>query len=477
MVSLQVTCASLCAGTLLIAWLLHWVYKWMNPPCKGTSPPGSMGLPIVGESIQFFKISYSLDIPDFYKLRLKRYGPIFKTSLVGQPLVVSADPEVNRFIFQQEGKLFRSWYPEAANIIIGEETIDGFHGPPHKFIRNSIYKLFGLEYLKHNLLPELEAAIRDNFAEWATKYVIDVHDSTPDLVNLDPSESRELTKNYSAFLQGLISFPLYVPGTTFYRCMQGRKNMQKIMSDLLSKRLTRPDVKHGDFLDLIVEELQSGKPTIDEKFATDALVALLFTSFVTLAPILILAFKFLGNNPKVLKALKEEHEAIVRNRGDANSGFTWEEYKSLTFTTMVVNELTRMSNATPGVFRKTVTDVQLNGYTIPTGWMVMVCPMAVHLNPEVFEDPLTFNPWRWQDESQRSTLLKNFMPFGLGIRTCPAADFSKLFTAIFLHVLVTNYRWKEINDGEVARMGVIIFPNGYKIQLLRSQGPDLPSVY
>jgi cytochrome P450 len=28
--------------------------------------------------------------------------------------------------------------------------------------------------------------------------------------------------------------------------------------------------------------------------------------------------------------------------------------------------------------------------------MVMVCPMAVHLDPEVFEDPLSFNPWRWQ---------------------------------------------------------------------------------
>lgn len=40
------------------------------------------------------------------------------------------------------------------------------------------------------------------------------------LVSLNPSESRELTKNYSAFLQGLISFPLYFPGTTFYRCMQ-----------------------------------------------------------------------------------------------------------------------------------------------------------------------------------------------------------------------------------------------------------------
>lgn len=100
---------------------------------------------------------------------------------MGQPLVVSADPEINRFVFQQEGKLFRSWYPEAANIIIGEETIDGFHGPPHKFIRNSIYKIFGHEYLKHNLLPELEGAIRDTFAEWASKYVIDVHVSTPDV--------------------------------------------------------------------------------------------------------------------------------------------------------------------------------------------------------------------------------------------------------------------------------------------------------
>lgn len=36
------------------------------------------------------------------------------------------------------------------------------------------------------------------------------------------------------------------------------------------------------------------------------------------------------------------------------------------------------------------------GYTIPAGWGVMVCPPAVHLNPEIYEDPLAFNPWRWQ---------------------------------------------------------------------------------
>jgi len=32
--------------------------------------------------------------------------------------------------------------------------------------------------------------------------------------------SGDLWKNFDAFNQGLLSFPLYIPGTAFYRCMQ-----------------------------------------------------------------------------------------------------------------------------------------------------------------------------------------------------------------------------------------------------------------
>ena len=76
------------------------------------------------------------------------------------------------------------------------------------------------------------------------------------------------------------------------------------MLDLLRERLSTPTKKHSDLLDLIVEELQSEKTTIDERFAIDTLVALLFISFVTMARTLTLAFKFLSYNPKVLKDLK-----------------------------------------------------------------------------------------------------------------------------------------------------------------------------
>ncbi|OEL24542.1 Cytochrome P450 87A3 [Dichanthelium oligosanthes] len=446
--------AALCGVTLMIGWLLHRVYKWINPPCNGILPPGSMGFPVI---------------------------------------------EVNRFIFQQEGKLFQSWYPETAITIFGKKSVDEFNGALHKFVRIFASKLFGLEYLKKELLPELENTMRENFAEWATKPSIETHDGPADvmfdlvakkLIGLDSTKSRELRKNYNMFLQGLISFPIYFPGTTLYRCMQKRKNIQKIMSDLLRQRLSTSTKKYGDLLDLIVEELQREKPTIDENFAKDMLVGLLFNSFVTVGPILTLAFKFLNDNPKALEALKDEHEALIRNRENADSRFTWEEYKSLTFTMLVVNELTRMSNITPGIFRKTLTDVQVNGYTIPAGWMVIMIPIASHLSPEIFDDPLKFNPWRWlvcdeypitlffmitffilkspktQESSKQTAMLENFVPFGLGIRACPATEFSKLFIALFLHVLVTKYRWKEIKGGEVCRKAVIMFPKGYQIQLL-----------
>ena len=36
------------------------------------------------------------------------------------------------------------------------------------------------------------------------------------------------------------------------------------------------------------------------------------------------------------------------------------------------------------------------GYTIPEGWTVMICPAAVHLNPDTYKDPDVFNPWRWK---------------------------------------------------------------------------------
>ncbi|KAF0896133.1 hypothetical protein E2562_019631 [Oryza meyeriana var. granulata] len=474
-VSYPYAAISTCVVALTIGWLAHWVYRWMNPQCNGTLPPGSMGLPLVGETFRFFRASASIDMPSYYKQRLKRYGPVFKTSLVGQPLVVSLDPEVNQFIFQQEGKLFRSWYPETTNTIFGKKSLTTYSGAVHRFVRSFASKLFGPTNLKESFLAELESAMRESFMTWAFKPSIEVKDGISNmifdlvakkLIGLEHTESRELRKNFQEFFQGMVSFPIYFPGTQFYRCMKGRRNVQKTLTHLLKERLSAPGKKYNDLVDQIIEELQSENPVIDVNFAVDTLAALLFASFATLSSTLAVGFKFLTDSPKVVEELKEEHNTILNKRDNLNSGFTWGEYKSLAFTSQVINEITRISNVAPGIFRKTLADVQVNGYTIPAGWLVMISPMAVHLNPKLFEDPLEFNPWRWTDETKRTELLRNYMPFGGGIRLCLGAEFSKLFIALFLHILVTEYRWKEIKGGEVLRISEVIFPHGYHIQLI-----------
>jgi cytochrome P450 len=86
--------------------------------------------------------------------------------------------------------------------------------------------------------------------------------------------------------------------------LQGRKNVQKILKDLLKERLSTPEKKHGDFLDEVVGELQSGTGMISEKFAVDLVAALLFASFATVSSSLSVAMKFLSSHPNVVESLK-----------------------------------------------------------------------------------------------------------------------------------------------------------------------------
>ncbi|KAF5816117.1 hypothetical protein HanRHA438_Chr03g0142121 [Helianthus annuus] len=62
----------LCIAALVVISITYWVYKWRNPKCTGNLPPGSMGLPLFGESMQFFAPNRRWDTPPFFKERIER---------------------------------------------------------------------------------------------------------------------------------------------------------------------------------------------------------------------------------------------------------------------------------------------------------------------------------------------------------------------------------------------------------------------
>ncbi|XP_038687362.1 cytochrome P450 87A3 [Tripterygium wilfordii] len=464
----------LCVLAFVIISITYWVYRWRNPKCDGILPPGSMGLPLLGETLQFFSPNTSSDIPPFIKERMQRYGPVFRTNLVGRPVVVSTDPDFNYFIFQQEGNLFQSWYPDTFTEIFGQQNVGSLHGYMYKHLKNMVLNLFGPESLK-KMLSEVEQAACKKLQLWSLQKTIELKEATASmifdltakkLISYDPdSFSENLRENFVAFMQGLISFPLNIPGTAYHRCLQGRKRAMKMLKNMLDERRATPRKRPSDFFDYVREELQKEGTLLTEAIALDLMFVLLFASYETTSLALTMAIKFLNDDPLALKQLTEEHETILKNRENVDLGLTWTEYKSMKFTFQVINETVRLANIVPGIFRKALRSIQFKEYTIPAGWAVIVCPPAVHLNPAKYEDPIAFNPWRWEG-MELNGATKNFMAFGGGMRFCVGTEFTKVQMAVFLHSLVTKYRWQAIKGGNIVRTPGLQFPNGYHIQIM-----------
>ncbi|XP_017218118.2 cytochrome P450 87A3 [Daucus carota subsp. sativus] len=245
----------------------------------------------------------------------------------------------------------------------------------------------------------------------------------------------------------------------------------KVITDAFMERQASPNnliSGHKDFLDYLIQEINDKDTILNQAVAADLVFVLLFATFETTSTSITMATKFLADNPAALGELAKEHQDILKNRSEQDTGITWKEYKSMTFTHMVINETLRLANIVPGIFRRVIKDVDLKGYTIPKGMIVMVSPSTVHLNPDKYQDPLTFNPWRWKGKELHMGS-KDFMAFGGGVRLCVGADFAKLQLAVYLHYLVTKYRWKVTKGGDIVRKPGLMFPNGLHLEISESQ--------
>ncbi|GMY34189.1 cytochrome P450 87A3-like [Fagus crenata] len=365
-----------------------------------------------------------------------------------------------------------------AKILHQDATRINAHKNIHKYLRNLILGSFGPEVLKDKMLPKLEDAINQRLLGWSKLSSLEVKKSTSSLIfdftakqlfSYEAEKSSEnIGESFTNFLQGLMSFPINIPGTAYYNCLQNQKKAINLITSVLEERKQNPELRKGDFLDQILADMKT-ETFLNDNFITYMMFGLLLASFETISSTLTLAIKLINDHPKVIQELTEEHEAIIKNRENANSGLTWKEYRSMTFTHNVISESLRLSSVAPGILRRTLEDIQVNGYTIPKGWALMVVPAALQLNPSTYEDPLAFNPWRWQDISANVTA-KNFIPFGAGMTSCAGADFSKVLMGVFVHVMVTKYRWTTIKGGEVFRSPTLGFGDGFHIQVSPKHG-------
>ncbi|KAM7270051.1 hypothetical protein ACFE04_029265 [Oxalis oulophora] len=434
-------------------------------------PPGNLGLPFVGETLQLIS-AYKTENPEpFIDERVKRFGTLFTTHVFGEPTVFSVDPETNRFILQNEGKLFDCDYPGSIANLLGKHSLLLMKGSLHKRMHSLTMSFANSTIIKDHLLVDIDRLVRLNLESWADSVLlmeeakkITFELTVKQLMSFDPGEWTEnLRKEYVLVIEGFFTVPLRLLSSTYRRAIQARTKVAEAL--ILVVRQRRKEREAGEQKNDMLEALLAGDGNFSDEQIVDFLLALLVAGYETTPTIMTLAVKFLTENPLALAQLKEEHDRI-REKKSKSKALEWTDYKSMPFTQCVVNETLRVANIISGVFRRAMTDVQIKGYTIPKGWKVFASFRAVHLNQDYFKDARTFNPWRWQSNS--GAVSHNvFTPFGGGPRLCPGYELGRVELSVFLHHLVTRYSWVPAEKDKLVFFPTTRTQKRYPINLQR----------
>ncbi|CAM8957711.1 unnamed protein product [Rhodiola kirilowii] len=416
-------------------------------------PCGSFGWPLLGETLNFLKPHASNSIGSFLQDHCSRYGKVFKSHLFLTPTIVSCDQDLNYFILQNEDKLFQCSYPKPIHGILGNISMLVAVGDTHKRLRSAALALVSSTKSKPEFLTDIENTVLKMIGSWKqnshvlfceearrftfTVIVKQVLGLTPD----DPV-THGILKDFLTFMKGLISLPVYIPGTPYARAVKARIRISSTVKAIIEERVKRnkeaqPSTapkRCNDFLETLmtIDTLSQ-----DEKvsFVLDSLLG----GYETTSLLMSLIVYFLAQSPDVVEHLKVEHEEIRRTKKEGEY-LNWDDYRKMDLTQKVINEALRCGNVVKFVHRKALKDVKFRGYLIPCGWKVLPVFSAVHLDPSLHDNALQFQPLRW-DQNQDQTC-KRFTPFGGGTRCCPGFELAKVEVAFFLHHLVQNYRWR-----------------------------------
>jgi cytochrome P450 len=85
--------------------------------------------------------------------------------------------------------------------------------------------------------------------------------------------------------------------------------------------------------------------------------------------------------------------------------------------------------------RRALRDVEIDGYLVPKGWIVLIAPYTLHRREEFFPEPEEFDPERFTLEREKRLPRYAYLPFGAGPRICIGMHFAMMEGHLLLATL------------------------------------------
>nr|WNO46800.1 cytochrome P450 716E53 [Tripterygium hypoglaucum] len=429
-------------------------------------PHGNKSWPFIGETLEFFLAGKRGEPEKFIDDRTSKYSTdVFRMSMLGNDVAVFCSEDANRFLLSTANKYLKVWLPEASQKAIGATVHDV------EKLRSVLPEFLKTDALKH-YIPIMDSMAKQHLeADWLPNKEVKALPLLKKLtlalacklfLNVTAAEDiSRIEKPFAALVEGMLSIPINFPGTAYRGALKATKIIHKNILSIIEKR-RRELCQHAESVapDLLTRILlktdEDGKAAFSDKEIPSMIVALLMASHDTITSAIVFVLKYLAENPSVYSEVLKEQMEIGSSKGPGDL-LDWNDVQNMKYSWCVGCESLRIAPPSQGNFRETIADFTYQGFTIPKGWKAYWSPYSTHKNPKYFKDPEKFEPSRFQGNPPRPY---TYVPFGRGPHMCPGKEFARIGMLVFMHNIVTKFKWQTIIPDEKITFTATIIPAG-----------------
>lgn len=237
-----------------------------------------------------------------------------------------------------------------------------------------------------------------------------------------------------------VNLPQWVPTGGQRRAKAANARLQRLAAEILAGVRADPD-RDAPLVQALIDarDPDTGRRLGDDEIC-DELVLFMLAGHDTTSTTLCYSLWELGRNPDLQSRVHTEVAALGRRT------LTPEDVPHLGYTVRVLHEALRLCPPASGLIRQLNEDMVIDGYRAESGSMASVDIYAMHRDPALWDDPLTFDPDRFTPERSKGRNRWQYLPFGGGPRSCVGDHFAMLEATLALATIVRDVALTSLHD-------------------------------
>jgi len=365
-------------------------------------------------------------------------GPVFATSINGEPFVVLAGLDANSVAWRTPD----DWSYHHAVAVFREELshlhLTQLDGDPHRRKRRLLNKAFKSSSVMSGL-PGTAMAIKRGLAALAGREV-EMHQELMKVftraqaassvkVDLSPQEIDRMVDFEEGFI-GALFMKKHERELVYNRAdyLEKKRAVLGKLHEIVHAR--REGETADDLLDQVINQKTSAsmEPLSGEELIYDAYLMLIAGTGNT-AKLLCYLIDALARNPEWKARLREETADF--DAGNLSSGM--KDFPLLKATLM---ETERLFPAAPALPRIPARNIDFLGHPLEAGTHCLHLVTLLHFDDSIYEDPFSFNPQRWLDNEYPKNA---HGVFGGGTHSCLGMNVARLQMPLTIGYLLSGY--------------------------------------